>query len=93
MAHSRVRCPSVTYQLHKVVLVPVARDWGLLLDPTDLSLVYVCMCACEWDMRVRDLRSIVIVGLSLGKTKGANGINLCLTPHPCSRDRSHLGFW
>lgn len=30
----------------QVVLVPVACGWGLLLEPTDLSLVYVCMCAC-----------------------------------------------
>lgn len=32
------------------------------------------------------MRSIVVVGLSSGKTEGDNGINLCLTSHPCARD-------
>lgn len=82
--------PASIYQWSsaEVVLVPMEHGWGLLLDPTDLSLEYVCACVCvcpcacaHTHLNPRDLRSSNIVGLPLVTTKGDSRINLCLISH------------
>lgn len=73
------------------MLVPRERGWGLLLGPADLGFLYVCMRAdmCAWQLSHGPEKQGRCT-FAIGKDRGDDGINVCLTPHPCAREMSAL---